>query len=75
MCTSSMNRTYRHKIKNKITWTNLNKRSISCIRLYLTPGTISAFPSSLHSMTLLLICSLTSLFISPVSPEKRARKP
>ena len=33
-----------------------------------TPGAISAFPSSLHSVTLELICSLTSLFISPVSP-------
>lgn len=29
---------------------------------------MSALPSSLHSATLLLICSLTSDFISPVSP-------
>lgn len=36
---------------------------------FLTPGTISAFPSSLHSATLALICSRTSPFISPVSPE------
>ena len=35
---------------------------------YLTPGTISAFPSSLHSATLALICSRTSPLISPVSP-------
>ena len=34
-----------------------------------TPGTISAFPSSLHSVTLELICSRISLLISPVSPE------
>ena len=34
----------------------------------LTPGTISAFPSSLHSATFELICSLTSDLISPVSP-------
>lgn len=35
-----------------------------------TPGTISALPSSLHSATLALICSLTSDLISPVSPEQ-----
>lgn len=40
-----------------------------------TPGMISALPSSLHSHTFALICSRTSDFISPVSPEKRARKP
>lgn len=36
---------------------------------------ISALPSSLHSHTLALICSRTSALISPVSPEKSARKP
>ncbi|KAH3672937.1 hypothetical protein WICPIJ_009990 [Wickerhamomyces pijperi] len=40
-----------------------------------TPGTISALPSSFHSATLVLICSLTSDLISPVSPLKRARNP
>ncbi|KAK2386855.1 ruvB [Trifolium repens] len=40
-----------------------------------TPGTISAFPSSFHSATLVSICSLTSARISPVSPVKRARNP
>jgi hypothetical protein len=40
-----------------------------------TPGTISAFPSSRHSATLSFICSRTSDFISPVSPENNARKP
>ena len=34
----------------------------------LTPGTISALPSSLHSATFALICSRTSPLISPVSP-------
>jgi hypothetical protein len=36
-----------------------------------TPGTISAFPSSLHSATFALICSRTSVLISPVSPMER----
>jgi len=36
-----------------------------------TPGTISAFPSSLHSETFVLIYSLTSYLISPVSPENK----
>lgn len=35
----------------------------------LTPGIISALPSSRHSATLALICSRTSDLISPVSPE------
>nr|AFK39296.1 unknown [Lotus japonicus] len=35
-----------------------------------TLGTISAFPSSLYSATLVFICSLTSPQISPVSPVK-----
>lgn len=34
----------------------------------LTPGMISALPSSRHSATLALICSRTSDLISPVSP-------
>lgn len=34
---------------------------------------ISAFPSSLHSETLALICSRTSDLISPVSPAVRTR--
>lgn len=36
----------------------------------LTPGMISALPSSLHSATLALICSRTSDLISPVSPAR-----
>ena len=36
--------------------------------LVLTPGMISALPSSRHSATLALICSRTSDLISPVSP-------
>uniref|UniRef100_A0A6B0U339 Putative secreted protein n=1 Tax=Ixodes ricinus TaxID=34613 RepID=A0A6B0U339_IXORI len=36
---------------------------------------MSALPSSRHSATLALICSRTSALISPVSPEKSARKP
>ena len=42
--------------------------------IFLTPGTISAFPSSLHSATFALICSRTSPFISPVSPKERKQK-
>ena len=38
----------------------------------LTPGTISAFPSSFHSETFWLICSRTSCLISPVSPNEQA---
>jgi hypothetical protein len=41
----------------------------------LTPGTISAFPSSRHSATFPLIWSLNSGLISPVSPANKARKP
>ena len=37
-----------------------------------TPGTISALPSSRHSATLALICSRTSLLLSPVSPARKA---
>lgn len=33
---------------------------------------MSALPSSLHSATLALICSLTSVLISPVSPAKNS---
>ena len=40
-----------------------------------TPGTISAFPSSLHSDTFKSIYSRTSDLISPVSPLNRARNP
>ena len=36
----------------------------------LTPGMTSALPSSRHSATLALICSRTSVLISPVSPIK-----
>lgn len=62
MCTSSMNRT--------CTQTHTKHTIVSEQRDYhtLTPGTISAFPSSLHSATFALICSRTSPFISPVSP-------
>ena len=35
----------------------------------------SEVPSSLHSATLLSICSLTSKRISPISPVKRAKNP
>ena len=34
-----------------------------------------SFPSSLHSATLLFICDLTSVVISPVSPENNAMYP
>lgn len=40
-----------------------------------TPGMMSALPSSRHSATFVLIWSRTSCFISPVSPENKARKP
>ena len=62
MCTSSMNST--------CTQTHTKHTIVSGQRDYhtLTPGTISAFPSSLHSATFALICSRTSPFISPVSP-------
>lgn len=54
------------------------KHSISNIwtsSMNMTPGRISALPSSRHSATFWSICSRTSWRISPVSPAKRARKP
>ena len=47
----------------------MDRQKTATTKNFLTPGTISAFPSSLHSATLALICSRTSPFISPVSPE------
>jgi len=49
--------------------------SIKNIKKIFTPGTISAFPSSRHSMTFWLIWSRTSDLISPISPENKAKKP
>lgn len=57
--TSSMNRICSGKIKLR------EKQSENS---YLTPGTISAFPSSFHSPTFWLIWSRISCLISPVSP-------
>lgn len=54
------------------------KHSISSIctsSMKRTPGTISAFPSYLHSDTFLSICSLTYWVISPVAPENKAKNP
>jgi len=48
-----------------------SRSSICASSIKRTPGTISAFPSSLHSETLPLMESLTSYLISPVSPENR----
>lgn len=59
--TSSTNNTWNTNIKQNL--------FILYLLIYLTPGTMSAFPSSLHSATFALICSLTSPLISPVSPK------
>lgn len=47
----------------------MDRQKTTTTKNFVTPGTMSAFPSSLHSATLALICSRTSPFISPVSPE------
>ena len=67
-----------HSLENDNTLAVVHTRRDRCPKTRqqrLTPGTISALPSSRHSATLELICSRTSILISPVSPEKRARKP
>lgn len=77
--TSSINKTWNHKQRNLAMYNhrqNKYKHTHTHTHIVeLTPGMISALPSSLHSHTLALICSRTSDLISPVSPEKRARKP
>ena len=67
-----------HSLENDNTLAVVHTRRDRCPKTRqqrLTPGTISALPSSRHSATLELICSRTSILISPVSPEKRARNP
>ena len=69
ICTSSMNSTCDPKLTLKSY--DINRQG----KLKLTPGIISALPSSLHSATFVLIWVRSSGLISPVSPANRARKP